>query len=214
MFANQPARVVFEFENDRITTVTATFESKGAYDALLADNLKFGTPQAEPAPATRSSATRSAAAAASDAGGRRAHWVKEHDVAALDIDLAERPGGATTLVYRILGQRVDVRLAGRRSENLQARVITRHPAAQSEVASASLTHLGGGEAQNDPHDQTGKKVQTPVFEVRLQLDNAALEHLPGQRAYARFTMEKDRPLIWQWSRKFWQLIQSEKNPWL
>jgi len=32
----------------------------------------------------------------------------------------------------------------------------------------------------------------------------------------RFTMEKDKPLIWQWSRKFWQLIQTQnaQNKWL
>jgi hypothetical protein len=29
-------------------------------------------------------------------------------------------------------------------------------------------------------------------------------------------MEKDRPLLWQWSRKFWQLVQTQsaQSKWL
>ncbi len=95
-------------------------------------------------------------------------------------------------------------------------MVTRIPAAMSSVPHASITHLGGGDQQNDPRDQTGTKVQVPVFEVRLRLENPTLQHLPGQRAYVRFTMEKDKPLIWQWKRKFWQLIQTQsaQNKWL
>ena len=69
---------------------------------------------------------------------------------------------------------------------------------------------------DDPSDQTGTKVQTPVFEVRVRLENPAMQYLPGQRAYVRFTMERDRPLLWQWSRKFWQLVQTQtaQSKWL
>ena len=44
----------------------------------------------------------------------------------------------------------------------------------------------------------------------------AMQYLPGQRAYVRFTMERDRPLLWQWSRKFWQLVQTQtaQSKWL
>jgi hypothetical protein len=162
-------------------------------------------------------------------GQKKSRWVAETDLAALDIDLVEVPGqsasadpsgpGAgptTTLTYKILGRKVDVRLASRRSENLTARVLTRIPAGLPNVPHASLTHLGGGDQQNDPQDQTGTRVQAPVFEVRLRLENADLKYLPGQRAYVRFTMEKDQPLLAQWMRKFWQLIQTQsaQNKWM
>jgi hypothetical protein len=154
--------------------------------------------------------------AATQAGQQKAlHWLSERDECALDVDLTEQQG-VTTLAYHILGRKVDVRLAGARSENLQARVLTRIPAASAQVPHKSLTHAGGGDQQNDPTDQSGTRVQIPVFEVRLRLDNPALAHLPGQRAYVRFTMEKDQPLIWQWQRRFWQLIQTQsaQNKWL
>ena len=201
LMAGQEGQVVLDFEYNRITKVTGTFKSPGAFDAIVADTTqKIGPPEAQgstsqPAPA----------------GQRKLHWVAEHDEAALDVDLVERPGEGTTLTYRILGRKVDVRLAGLRSENLQARVLTRIPAASPHVAHASMTHLGGGDQQNDPHDQTGTKVQTPVFEVRLRLENPDEQYKAGQRAYVRFTMEKDRPLLWQWVRKFRQLVQTQSS---
>ena len=205
-FANQAGEVVMDFENNALTQITGIFKSSGAYGAILADHIKtpdVGMPEA----ASTSQPLKS--------GQKRSHWLIEHDIAALDIELTEQQG-VCTLVYRILGHKVDVRLAGARSENLQARVLTRNPAASNNVAHPSITHLGGGDQQNDPHDQTGTKVQIPVFEVRLRLENPKLEHLPGQRAYVRFTMEKDKPLIWQWGRKFWQLVQTQnaQNKWL
>jgi hypothetical protein len=202
--AGQTGSVVFTFDNNRLSTVTGTFKSAGAYDAFATKHAnELGEPEAQPAVQTT--------------GGpeKHAHWRAERDAAALDVELTEQQG-VTTLVYRLLGRKVDVRLAGMRSENLEARVLTRVPAAMANVPHPILTHLGGGDQQNDPRDQTGTKVQIPVFEVRLLLENPHLEHLPGQRAYVRFTMEKDRPLIWQWSRKFWQLIQTQsaQNKWL
>jgi hypothetical protein len=149
------------------------------------------------------------------AGQRRAQWLSERDECALDVDLTEQQG-VTTVAYHILGRKVDVRLAGARSENLQARVLTRIPSAMANVPHKSMTHAGGGDQQNDPSDQTGTRVQIPVFEVRLRLENPSLQYLPGQTAHVRFTMEKDKPLIWQWQRRFWQLIQTQsaQNKWL
>jgi putative peptide zinc metalloprotease protein len=202
--AGQTGSVVFTFDNNRLSTLTGTFNSPGAYDALVNRHAKdLGEPEA----------TQTGQSLAP--GQKHAHWRAERDVAALDVELNEQQG-ITTLVYRLLGRKVDVRLAGMRGENLEARVLTRIPAAMANVPHPALTHVGGGDQQNDPHDQTGTKVQIPVFEVRLLLENPKLEHLPGQRAYVRFTMEKDKPLIWQWSRKFWQLIQTQsaQNKWL
>jgi putative peptide zinc metalloprotease protein len=209
MPAEQSGRVVFTFDNNRIMTITGTFKSAGAFDALRAEHVKeLGQPEAQPTTTTTRAATQ--------AGQQKAlHWLSERDECALDVDLTEQQG-VTTLAYHILGRKVDVRLAGARSENLQARVLTRIPAASAQVPHKSLTHAGGGDQQNDPTDQSGTRVQIPVFEVRLRLDNPALAHLPGQRAYVRFTMEKDQPLIWQWQRRFWQLIQTQsaQNKWL
>jgi hypothetical protein len=211
LIAGQEGTVVVDFENNRLSKITGTFKERGAFDALLqAHSEKVGKPDASPAASSQPMPT----------GQRKAHWMAEHDIAALDIDLVEQSGGGappvTTLTYRILGQKVDVRLADARSENLEARVLTRIPAASPNVPHPAMTHMGGGDQQNDPRDQSGTKVQVPVFEVRLRLANANLEHLPGQRAYVRFTMEKDRPLLWQWARKFWQLVQTQNasNKWL
>lgn len=206
---DQAADVVVNFENNRIATVSASFAKAAAYDLLLEEHRRqFGS----------SSATQPVA------GGRRSHWMIERDEAALEIDLVAGGGSTqpstqpsmTTLTYRILGRKVDVRLAGNRSKNLTGRVLTRIPAAVSSVPHPSLTHLGGGDKQNDPKDQTGTRVAVPEFEVRIRVDNPQLANLPGQRAYVRFTMEQDRPLIWQWGRRFWQLIQTQstQSKWL
>jgi putative peptide zinc metalloprotease protein len=205
LIAGQVGDVVIEFENNRVAKVTGTYKAPGAFDAIAADHTKqLGKPEAQPASQPL------------PAGQRKAHWLTEHDEAALDVEAVEQPGAGTTLTYRVLGRKVDVRLAAARSQNLQARVLTRIPAASPHVPHPSITHLGGGDQQNDPSDQTGTKVQTPVFEVRLRLDNPTMQYLPGQRAYVRFTMERDRPLLWQWSRKFWQLVQTQsaQSKWL
>jgi putative peptide zinc metalloprotease protein len=202
--SGQTGSIVFTFDNRRISTLTGVFKSPGAFDALREQHVKdLGEPEAQPTSKPLAP------------GQKHAHWRDERDTSALDVELTEQ-GGTTTLVYHLLGRKVDVRLAGARSVNLEARVLTRIPAALGNVPNAALTHLGGGDQQNDPRDQTGTKVQIPVFEVRLLLENPELTHFPGQRAYVRFTMEKDKPLIWQWSRKFWQLIQTQnaQNKWL
>jgi putative peptide zinc metalloprotease protein len=202
----QTGSVVFNFENTRIASITIVDKSPGAYDAILAEqNAMPELGKSDAAPSTQPLA----------AGEKRTHWLSEHDEAALEVELTDQKGVAT-LNYRILGQLVEVRLAGTRSENLHARVLTRIPAASTTVPHPAVTHLGGGDQQNDPHDQNGTKVQSPVFEVRLRLENPKLDYLPGQRAYARFTPEKDRPMIWQWGRKFWQLVQTQnaQNKWL
>ncbi len=46
------------------------------------------------------------------------------------------------------------------------------------------------------------------FEVVVTVDNPGNRYSPGQQAYVRFKLDK-RPLIWQWGRRFWQLIQRE-----
>lgn len=119
-----------------------------------------------------------------------------------DVELAER--GAYT----------EIRLAGNVSEDLvghDARVV---PGAQSQLPSAVLAHAGGGEIASDPSDQQGTKPVTPQFELRVKLDNPKGEFYPGQRAYVRMTVGT-KPLLYQWTRRFLQLIDSSNtNEWL
>jgi hypothetical protein len=80
----------------------------------------------------------------------------------------------------------------------------------------SLTHAGGGDAPNDPSDPKGEKALVKEFEVRVRVQNPRdAQHpdglyYPGQRAYVRFRVEKE-PLLWQWTRRFLQLLQSHEN---
>jgi putative peptide zinc metalloprotease protein len=79
----------------------------------------------------------------------------------------------------------------------------------------SLGHAGGEEIAIDPRDRRGLKSLIPEFEVQVTLENPGRAYLPGQRAYVRFTVEA-QPLIWQWGRRFQQLIQtrSSQSKWL
>jgi hypothetical protein len=49
----------------------------------------------------------------------------------------------------------------------------------------------------------------------VPLENPDNRYVIGQRAYVRFTLDK-KPLVWQWTRRFWQLIQtkSSSSPWI
>jgi putative peptide zinc metalloprotease protein len=102
----------------------------------------------------------------------------------------------------------EVRVAGQLS-----RVITGYgtkliDGAQKELPHASLGNGGGGTIATDPHDPKGTKPAMDQFEIQVTLDNPDQLLVPGQRAYLRFTLDK-RPLVWQWTRRIYQLIQTE-----
>ena len=87
-------------------------------------------------------------------------------------------------------------------------------------ASAMLPHpmlgvQGGGEAMVDPRDQQGLRAAEGHFEFRVDLDNAASQYVPGQRAYIRMKI-MNRPLFWQGARYVMQLIQKRtgESSWL
>ena len=73
-----------------------------------------------------------------------------------------------------------------------------------------LGQQGGGELAIDPKDPSGAKPMQRQFEVVVTLDNTDGRYSPGQQAYVRFKLDK-RPLIWQWGRRFWQLIQTNST---
>jgi multidrug resistance efflux pump len=82
-------------------------------------------------------------------------------------------------------------------------------AADVDIRSA-LTQIAGGEAPADPQDPS--KAANPLFDVMIPLTNpkdAAHPRgrfVPYQRAHVQFVLD-DKPLIWQWTRRFRQLIQ-------
>jgi len=104
-----------------------------------------------------------------------------------------------------------VRLAGliSRPLNGDTDVLVIH-SAQEAVVHPSLTHQGGEEIAPDPSDPRGMKTLVPQFEAHLTLANPTGDYLSGQRAYIRFTVE-DSSLLWQWGRRFLQLIQTHSN---
>jgi hypothetical protein len=53
-----------------------------------------------------------------------------------------------------------------------------------------------------------------VFPVIVSVKHDG-RYFAGQRAYLRFDMDK-KPLMWQWGRRFWQMVQSHSasNKWL
>jgi hypothetical protein len=217
----KPADLSVELsEGQKVATVTAHFADGSIYEQAKAEYTKqFGKPTKEEEKQVRSPATAPAAGKANTAkpdAQKSARWMVERDKAAVDVYLAREQDGSATITYQLLGAKVDVKPASRRSENYTARILSRFPAAVDRVPHPAITHAGGGDYQNDPRDEAGTKVTIPTFEVRLQMDNNDGKILPGQRAYVRFTMEKNRPLIWTWARRFWQLIQTEsqQSKWL
>ncbi len=118
-------------------------------------------------------------------------------------------------------QKTEVRFTGdvvgrfNKGEPLKAGRIELIGAAQDKVPSAALTHAGGGEIAVNPRDPNGVKPQVDQFEVRIHLENPNEVYLPGQVAHVKINLS-NKPLLWQWMRRFWQIIQtnSTNNKWM
>jgi putative peptide zinc metalloprotease protein len=86
------------------------------------------------------------------------------------------------------------------------------PEATFKVTHPSLTQRSGGDLPPDPTDKTGLGIKESAFEVIATVSNPESKYLPGQRAYLRLKLQH-KPLLWQWTRKFLQLIQTrQQNP--
>jgi putative peptide zinc metalloprotease protein len=106
-----------------------------------------------------------------------------------------------------------VRFVGDVQTVFHASTVHVFPGAVQEVNPA-LGPQGGGDIEMDPKDPHGTHPKVPQFLVEMKIENPQDRYLAGQRAYARFTMAK-KPLIWQWQRRFWQLIQvHDSGKWL
>ena len=118
------------------------------------------------------------------------------------IDYVQRGGNFKT----------EVRPAGRIEKILTGVGVEDRGPASIYVAHPALTELGGEEIPLDRSDPSGRKMAVPQFELRVKLSQNDMDYIqtPGQKAYVRFKLG-NQPLIEQWGRRFWQLIQRENR---
>lgn len=107
-------------------------------------------------------------------------------------------------------KRAEIRLVSRPETILYARSLELIKAAQPQIPHARVGYAGGGDIPTDPQDPSGKKPLVPQFELRASLANPDGLYCPGQGAVVRLKLDK-RPLIWQWGRRFLQLVQSRSS---
>jgi hypothetical protein len=117
--------------------------------------------------------------------------------------------------FQLLGQQADrlpthteVRMVGDVNKVIKAQSVVLVKVALSTPPSPALSTLGGGEGQLDPTERNAPTYVVPQFQARVVLDGTGGNGVTGQRAYVRFKLAK-RSLLWQWGRRFWQLIEAK-----
>jgi putative peptide zinc metalloprotease protein len=117
--------------------------------------------------------------------------------------------------FQLLGQQADrlpthteVRMVGDVNHVIKAQSVVLTEVALTSAPSAALTTLGGGEGQLDPNQRQAPTYLVPQFQAHVVLDEPGGSYVTGQRAYVRFKLAK-RSLLWQWGRRFWQLIEAK-----
>lgn len=104
----------------------------------------------------------------------------------------------------IMGVETEIRTASNESNAIPVNSPLRsNGMAVAELRHPSLGQPAGGEIAVQPDDP--KKAVTPVRYVEVPLQNPG-DIVPWQRAHVRLTVDH-KPLVWQWSRRFWQVIQ-------
>ena len=106
-----------------------------------------------------------------------------------------------------LAAHTGARMVGDIDHVVKAQSVTLVHVALSVAPSTALTTIGGGQGQLDPTERNDPTYETPQFQAHVILDDDG-RYVTGQRAYVRFKLAK-RPLIWQWGRRFWQLIEAK-----
>ncbi len=115
------------------------------------------------------------------------------------------------LIYYESHKSARVRLVGDAGRERAALMDTVHtPTPQYDLPASSLGFNGGGSFATDPKEPSGRRLMAPQIEVSLVLENADPTLLSNQRAFARLDMNK-KPLIWQWGRRFWQLVEQHQQ---
>jgi putative peptide zinc metalloprotease protein len=127
----------------------------------------------------------------------------------IDADLDQQDG---ELAIAQPHARAELRLTGDPAVSLYPTDFQVIEEATYKVSHPSLTQRGGSDLAPDPTDKTGLNLKESAFEVIATFSNPQSKYLPGQRGYLRLRLEH-RPLIWQWTRKFLQLIATrQENP--
>jgi putative peptide zinc metalloprotease protein len=116
------------------------------------------------------------------------------------------PQTDAVLPYRRIS-RAAVMLAGNR-QPLEGQLEGRSPTPIWDLPYRALGYAGGGDVETDPADPKGLRLLRPHIQLWVTLPNAQSAIFPGQRARVKFTLDHKEPLIWNWSRRFWQLIQT------
>ena len=101
----------------------------------------------------------------------------------------------------------EVRLAGQAAERIPVLDITKIPVEQTELPSAALGYVAGGEIAIDIEDASGMVAAEPFYEVRLGISKgteAVLYH--GRSGRVKFKLPPE-PLLWQLNRALRQLLQ-------
>ena len=148
-------------------------------------------------------------------------YVQEGQDAAMIADMSDLE--VVTLVEQrdseqVLGAerpRTEIRPSGSLYLTLDGAGIEDRGPADIYVEHPALTMAGGEDIPLDPTDPSGRKMAVPQFELRVKMPRNTIpdtnaRFVPGQKAYVRFKLGRE-PLIKQWVRRFWQLIQRENS---
>ncbi len=117
---------------------------------------------------------------------------------------------AQTEVARLFDRQIQgasVRLRGQAGRSVAAGELRVIPAAQRTLPSAALGWMAGGEVRVAPNDPQGRQATEPFFEVKAVIpptNEVALWH--GRAGKIRFDLGRE-PLLQQWWRALWQLLQ-------
>ena len=130
------------------------------------------------------------------------------------VTLVEQRDSAQVIDYVDSGAKnfkTEIRPAGRIYKILNGTGVVDRGATMY-AAHPALTEVTGETIAVEKTDQQGKKLAMPQFELHVKLSPNDNEYIltPGQKAYVRFKLG-NQPLIQQWARRFWQLIQRENK---
>ncbi len=129
-----------------------------------------------------------------------------------DLDLIRRSGGSGDGAPAGSGglPAVQVRLAQRPRDVHHAQVTRQVPGGTFDLVSPALGSSGGGDIAVDPAVREGTRSLRRVFDIELQLDEAAAQPVFGDRAWVRFDLGAT-PLGWQWALRLRQLFLARLN---
>jgi putative peptide zinc metalloprotease protein len=101
---------------------------------------------------------------------------------------------------------IELRLAERLNQVIDASVVRETPAASRQLPSAALGSKGGGRFATNPVDTNGLETIEEVFQLELAADEPTQRF--GERAYVRFE-HGYQPLALQWYRNIRQVFLSQ-----